>query len=113
MEIEDIERMNDLAADDGTVTIDSSFQFVVGMEIGLMDPIVMDKNSVEWYTLQFIEPDDELNIAFLYLIPNDLQHTKAEDLHEKAVVINSQPVIIQYTEILDSINSSGRMVLPQ
>lgn len=112
MEIQDqdIERMNDLA--DGCIA-DSSFQFAIGMEIGLMDPITMSKDSVIWHTLQYIEPDDELPIAMLYFLPTNLESTKGEDLHTKTVMMNGQPYTFQYTEIEDSINSRDRMVLPQ
>lgn len=82
---------------------ESNFEFRVGMEIGLLDPILQDKDSIHWYTIVKIEPLDGTYVGLLYL-----QSTQdAENVHSTILPDGS---ILYYAELIDTI--SDLIVLP-
>ena len=83
---------------------ETQFECKVGMEIGLLDPILMDKESTEWYTIVKIEPLDGTYIGLLYLQSNQ---------DEANVHYTTSPetgMCIAYAELIETI--SDRIVLP-
>ena len=103
MDLNQINKVNALA---NGASADTDFQYTIGMEIGLIDPLEMTKESVEWYNIVAIEPDDELPIAFLYLTSDK----PGKNINQKAFNINGQMTIVNYAEIIDSI--SDLIVIP-
>ena len=98
-----INKVNTLANE---ASVNTEFQYRVGMEIGLLDPMEMTKESIEWYNIIAIEPDDELPIAFMYLVSNNPN----KNIQLKAFNINGQLTLVNYAEIIDSI--SDLIVIP-
>jgi len=89
--------------------MNDDFQYKVGMEIGLIDPIEMTKDSVKWYTIIKIEPDSELDIpiAYMYLESND----SSENIHQTFIIDdNGISRAMMYAEMIDSI--SDLIVIP-
>lgn len=96
-----IRYINELA--DGA-SVDDSFQFTVGMEVGLRDIYDRDdKEAVRWYTIEAMDMiDDDVAVGMLYLKSNQNE----ENIHRGFV----NGVNIMYAEIVDTI--SDRIVLP-
>lgn len=80
------------------------FEFKLGMEIGLLDPILMDKESVEWYTIVKIEPLDGTYVGLLYLQSNQ----DANNIH--TITSPETGMYTMYAELIETI--SDRIVLP-
>lgn len=82
---------------------ESAFEYTVGMEIGLLDPIYPSKDTVRWYTIIKIEPLDGTYVGLMYLQSNQ----DTENFHT-TILDNGMPAM--YAELIDTI--SDRIVLP-
>lgn len=98
-----INKVNALA---GEASVDTNFEYKVGMEVGLIDPMEMTQESVEWYTIAAIEADEDLPVGFLYLVSDNAN----KNIHSKAFNINGQLTLINYAEIIDTL--SDLIVIP-
>lgn len=98
----DIDKINANAAG---ATVSDAPLYQVGMEIGLVDPITKDfsKEAIEWFTIVYIEMDEELPIGWLYLMPADLEG--------KAIYTKVTPAgAVNFSDMVETI--SDYIVLP-
>lgn len=98
----DIDEINATAT---KATVSDKPLFYVGMEIGLVDSITEDfsKEAVEWFTVVYIEMDEELPIGWLYLMPVDQE--------SKAIYTKITPTgAVNYSDMAETI--SDYIVLP-
>lgn len=100
MDMEKIKYINKVSAGNNE---EDTFEFRVGMEIGLMDPFSMDKETVRWFTIAAIAPiDEDIAVGMLYL--RSIHDEK--NIHSTVV----DGVAFPYAEITDTI--SDLLVLP-
>lgn len=72
---------------------DGSYEFKLGQKIGLLDMIEQEQEDyIEWYTLLAMEPDNELPLAWFYLVS------------ETSRLNNKDSAFGKYAEIVESIS---------
>ena len=98
--------INNITITPKEVETDDNFQYRIGMEIGLIDPLEMSKESIEWYNIVGIERDNDLPIGFLYLASDNIN----KNVYSKPFNINGVMTLVRYAEIIDSL--SDLIVVP-